>query len=149
MTSFSSPEHCPPLLQPNFRFPPKLLGISSSASGLHTFRLLCPHPVFPGCPDHAPFPVAILHRVLWPVCHTCHSHQADLGLCLLPCLGSLHLSVLCPEPGRPSMPPPHLLGVSAHLPLPGSPVSCRAGVSRIPCGVSITVVSGSLPDMVS
>lgn len=67
-----------------------------------------------------------------------------LNSALLPCLGSLHLFVLCPELGRPSMPPPHLLGVSAHLPLPGSPVSCRAWVSRTPCGVSITVVSGSL-----
>lgn len=145
-TSFSSPEHCPPLLQPSFRFPPKLLGISSSASGPHTFRLLCPHSMLPGHPDHAlPFLSHPLQGSVWPgSVKPVTPTMLTLNSALLPCLGSLHLFVLCPELGRPSMRPPHLLGVSAHLPLPGSPVSCRAWVSRTPCGVSITVVSGSL-----
>lgn len=62
--------------------------------------------------------------------------------------------MLCPKPGLPFLPPPlaappHPLGVSAHLPLPGRLVPLPGWVSRIPCGVSITVASDSLPDAVS
>ena len=98
--------------------------------------------MLPGRPDHTPsFLWHPLQGSVWP---------GSVKLVTPTMLNlNLHLFVLCPELGRPSMPPLHLLRVSAHLPLSGSPVSCRAWVSRIPCGVSITVVSGSLPDVVS
>lgn len=99
MAPFSLPDQnfqSPPTPKSNFRLPPNLQ--ASHIGPCATVQC------FLGALDTPSFPVAFIGPCVAWLCSPRHSPtMLNLTSALLPCLGSLPLSVLCPKTDRPSL----------------------------------------------